>query len=70
MAENVLADARFTIQSVLRPFPGFEAVYQGQSFDIPIAACDVEFFESHNFLADDLARLNRAQRRQALNERS
>lgn len=37
MSQNVLADAQFTLASILRPFEGFEAVYQGQSVFIPIA---------------------------------
>ena len=31
MAETVLADAQFGIEHILRPFAGFESVYQGQS---------------------------------------
>lgn len=34
---NVLADAQFTLAQVLRPFTGFEAVYQGQPITTPIA---------------------------------
>ncbi len=37
VSHNVLADAQFTVASVLRPFDGFEAVYQGQSVFVPIA---------------------------------
>jgi hypothetical protein len=37
VSQNVLADAQFTLASVLRPFDGFEAVYQGQSSLVPIA---------------------------------
>lgn len=33
----VMADAQLTNAKVLRPFPGFERVYQGQSAEIPIA---------------------------------
>lgn len=36
MSQNVLADAQFTVASVLRPFDGFEAVYQGKAITIPI----------------------------------
>lgn len=34
---NVLADAQFTLAAVLRPFDGFEFVYQGQTIFTPIA---------------------------------
>lgn len=37
MSEVVLADAQFTLAAVLRPFDGFEFVYQGQSVFTPIA---------------------------------
>jgi hypothetical protein len=37
VSQNVLADAQFTVAGVLRPFDGFEAVYQGQAVTIPIA---------------------------------
>ena len=37
MSETVLADAQFTLAAVLRPFDGFEFVYQGQSIFAPIA---------------------------------
>lgn len=33
----VAADAQFSVARILRPFDGFEAVYQGQSYDIQIA---------------------------------
>lgn len=33
---NVLADAQFTNVRILKPFPGFEAVYQGKSAGLPI----------------------------------
>ena len=36
MSQNVLADAQFTVASVLRPFDGFEARYQGHSIFTPI----------------------------------
>ena len=36
MGQTVLADAQFTLGSVLRPFDGFEAVYQGQVITVPI----------------------------------
>lgn len=36
VSQNVLADAQFTVAAVLRPFEGFEAVYQGQSVFTPI----------------------------------
>lgn len=36
MSENVLADPQFNLVSILRPFEGFEAVYQGQSVDKPL----------------------------------
>lgn len=36
MSENVLADAQFTVASVLRPFAGFESVYQNQKTTTPI----------------------------------
>ena len=36
MSQNVLADAQFTVASVLRPFDGFEARYQGHSTFTPI----------------------------------
>lgn len=36
MGEPVLADAQFGIVKTLRPFPGFEAVYNGQSVQKPI----------------------------------
>lgn len=36
MAENVLPDAQFTMAQVLRPFTGFEAVYQGRPLNVPI----------------------------------
>lgn len=35
-ASMVTADPQFGIVRVLRPFPGFEAVYEGQSASIPI----------------------------------
>ncbi len=37
VSQNVLADAQFTVAKVLRPFAGFEDVYQGQSVLVPIA---------------------------------
>lgn len=36
MSENVLADPQFNVASILRPFEGFEAVYNGQSVDTPL----------------------------------
>lgn len=36
-SQNVLADAQFTVAAVLRPFDGFEFVYQGQAIFVPIA---------------------------------
>ncbi len=36
MSQNVLADAQFTLASVLRPFEGFEFVYQNQPIFTPI----------------------------------
>lgn len=36
-SHHVAADAQFTWASIIKPFPGFEAVYQGQSHAIPIA---------------------------------
>lgn len=37
MSQNVLSDAQMGLFQVLRPFVGFEAVYQGRSGTIPIA---------------------------------
>jgi len=37
MSENVQPDAQFTMAQILRPFVGFESVYQGQPTSIPIA---------------------------------
>jgi hypothetical protein len=37
VSQNVLADAQFTLAAVLRPFDGFEFVYQGQAIFTPIA---------------------------------
>jgi hypothetical protein len=37
MTDAVLADAQFGIARVLRPFAGFEDVYQGQPGNVPIA---------------------------------
>jgi hypothetical protein len=37
MAENVLFDPQFSLQKVLKPFRGFEATYQGQPGNLPIA---------------------------------
>lgn len=37
MSEAVLADAQYSLSRVLRPFEGFESVYQGLSTEIPIA---------------------------------
>jgi hypothetical protein len=36
VSENVLADPQFGLVSILRPFAGFEAVYQGQNVDVPL----------------------------------
>lgn len=36
MSENVLADAQFGISSILRPFSGFEGIYQGQACTTPL----------------------------------
>jgi len=36
VSQNVLADAQFTVATVLRPFEGFEFVYQAQSIFTPI----------------------------------
>lgn len=33
----VAADAQFSVARVLKPFDGFEAQYQGQNYDLPIA---------------------------------
>lgn len=37
MTEAVLADSQFSVARVVKPFPGFEAVYSGQLSSIPIA---------------------------------
>lgn len=37
MAENVAADAQFSLVTVLKPFVGFEDKYQGQAATIPVA---------------------------------
>jgi len=37
VTQNVLADAQFTLAAVLRPFDGFEFVYQDQPILVPIA---------------------------------
>jgi hypothetical protein len=36
VSQNVLADSQFTVATVLRPFEGFEFVYQGKSIFNPI----------------------------------
>lgn len=36
MGEPVLSDPQFSVAKILRPFAGFEAVYQGQAARIPI----------------------------------
>lgn len=37
MSEAVLADAQFSVAGVVKPFLGFEELYQGQPVSIPIA---------------------------------
>lgn len=36
MSVPVMADAQFGVARILRPYPHFEAVYQGQDADVPI----------------------------------
>ena len=37
MTEATLVDAQFGVARVIKPFPGFESVYQGQPVSTPIA---------------------------------